>query len=113
MSDSYRFGDYQRALGHGYDEFSFNKLSSNLEWDSQGHLILYQPPRIDLTPEEIFKLLRRYVSVRFMEQVKSVIPLGLYLALFQILILRQLVQDSWVIMSGLFATFPASASVWN
>jgi len=103
MSDSYRFGDYQRALGHGYDEFSFNVLNPNLEWDSQGHLIPYQPPRIYLTPEEIFKLLRPYVSVRFLEQVKSVIPLALYLALFQILILRQLVQDSWVIMSGLFA----------
>ena len=38
-----------------------------------------------------------------MEQVKSVIPLALYLGLFQILILRQLVQDSWVITGGLFA----------
>lgn len=103
MSDSYRFGDYQRALGHGSDEFSFNKLSPDLEWDSQGHLIPYQPPRIYLTPEEIFKLLRPYVSVRFMEQVKSVVPLALYLALFQVLILRQLVQNSWMIMSGLFA----------
>jgi hypothetical protein len=75
MSDSYRFGDYQRALGHGYDELSFNAMSPNLEWDSQGHLIPYQPPRIYLTLEEIFKLLRPYVSVRFMEQVKSIIPL--------------------------------------
>ncbi|MDH4362058.1 MAG: DUF1538 domain-containing protein, partial [Nitrospirota bacterium] len=103
MSDSYRFGDYQRALGHGYDELSFNDMNPNLEWDSEGHLIPYQPPRINLTPEEIYKLLRPYVSVRFMEQVKSVFPLALYLALFQILILRQLVQNSWVIMSGLFA----------
>ncbi len=103
MSDSYRFGEYQRALGHGYDELSFNAMNPNLEWDSQGHLIPYQPPRLYLTPEEIYKLLRPYVSVRFMEQVKSVIPLALYLALFQILILRQLVQNSWVIMSGLFA----------
>jgi Protein of unknown function (DUF1538) len=103
MSDSYRFGDYQRALGHGYAELSFNALNPKLEWDSQGHLIPYLPPRIDLTPKEIFKLLRPYVSVRFMEQVKSVLPLGLYLALFQILILRQLVQNSWMIMSGLFA----------
>ena len=103
MSDSYRFGDYQRALGHGYAEFSFNALNPKLEWDSHGHLIPYQPPRIDLTPKEIVKLLRPYVSVRFMEQVKSVIPLGLYLALFQILILRQLVQDSWMIIGGLFA----------
>lgn len=103
MSDSYRFGDYQRALGHGDDEFSFNKLRPDLGRDSQGHLIPYHLPRIYLTPEETFKLLRPYVSVRFMEQVKSVIPLALYLALFQILILRQLIQNSWVIMGGLFA----------
>ncbi|MDT3776738.1 hypothetical protein PJI16_04090 [Nitrospira sp. MA-1] len=38
-----------------------------------------------------------------MEQVKSVILPVLYLALFQILILRQLVQNSMVIMSGVFA----------
>lgn len=53
--------------------------------------------------KEFFKLLRPYVSVRFMEQVKSVILPALYLALFQILILRQLVQNSRVIMSGVFA----------
>lgn len=103
MSDSYRFGDYQRARGHGYEVFSFNALNPTMERDSQGHPFSCQLPRIHLTAEEIFKLLRPYVSVRFMEQVKSVIPLGLYLALFQILILRQLIQDSWVIMSGLFA----------
>ncbi|WP_447965335.1 DUF1538 domain-containing protein [Nitrospira sp. Ecomares 2.1] len=103
MSDSYRFGDYQRVLGHGYEVFNFNALSPSVERDSEGHPISCQPSRISLTTEETFKLLRPYVSVRFMEQVKSVIPLGLYLALFQILILRQLVQNSWVIVSGLFA----------
>jgi hypothetical protein len=49
------------------------------------------------------RLLRPYVSVRFMDQVKAVVPLALYLALFQILILRQLVDDSWLITGGLFA----------
>ncbi|MCG6896316.1 MAG: DUF1538 domain-containing protein [Thiocapsa sp.] len=38
-----------------------------------------------------------------MEQVKAVVPLALYLALFQILILRQLIADSWVVTGGLFA----------
>ena len=103
MSDSYRYGDYQRELGHGFDELNFNALNPKLEWDSQGNLIPYQPPRVYLTPGEVFKLLQPYVSVRFMEQVKSVIPLGLYLALFQILILRQLVENSWAIIGGLFA----------
>ncbi len=103
MSDHFRFGDYQYELGYGYDDFSFNALTPKLERDSQGRLIAHQATPIKLVPREIFKLLRPYVSVRFMEQVKSVIPLALYLSLFQVLILRQLIQDSWVITAGLFA----------
>jgi hypothetical protein len=39
-----------------------------------------------------------------MEQVRAVVPLALYLALFQILFLRRVVgDDSWVIIGGLFA----------
>jgi hypothetical protein len=103
MSDHFRFGDYQYELGYGHDELSFNALTPKLERDSQGRLIAHQATPIKLMPGEVFKLLRPYVSVRFMEQVKSVIPLALYLSLFQILILRQLIQDSWVITAGLFA----------
>lgn len=103
MSDHFRFGDYQYELGYGYDDLSFNALTPKLERDSQGRLIPHQPTPIKLMPGEVFNLLRPYVSVRFMEQVKSVIPLALYLSLFQVLILRQLIQDSWVITAGLFA----------
>ena len=103
MSETFRFGDYQYELGYGYDELSFNALTPKLERDSQGRLIAHQATPIKLMPGEVFKLLRPYVSVRFMEQVKSVIPLALYLSLFQVLILRQLIQDSWVITAGLFA----------
>ena len=38
-----------------------------------------------------------------MSQARAVIPLALYLALFQILILQQLIADSWLITGGLFA----------
>jgi hypothetical protein len=38
-----------------------------------------------------------------MDQVRAVVPLALYLALFQILFLRYMVEDSWVITGGLFA----------
>ncbi len=103
MSEHFRFGDYQHELGYGHDELSFNALTPKLERDSQGRLIPHQPTPIKLMPGELFNLLRPYVSVRFMEQVKSVIPLALYLSLFQVLILRQLTQDSWVITAGLFA----------
>ncbi len=105
MTDRYRrFGDFQRILTAGRNELSLNVFNPELEWDAEGKLIpCPPPPRIKLNAAEVLRLFRPYVSVRFMEQVKAVVPLALYLALFQILFLRQLVEDSWVITGGLFA----------
>ena len=106
MAEQYRYGDFQRALRGGHDVVSINvfkDLKPKLERDAEGNVIPYRAPQIRLTPEETVKLLSPYVSVRFMEQVKSVVPLGVYLALFQILFLQQAVEDSWVITGGLFA----------
>ena len=104
MTDRYRrFGDFQRILAAGRNELSLNVFNPELEWDAEGKLIPCPPPRIKLNAAEVLRLFRPYVSVRFMEQVKAVVPLALYLALFQILFLRQLVEDSWVITGGLFA----------
>jgi hypothetical protein len=41
--------------------------------------------------------------MRFMEQFKAVVPLAAYLVLFQLIILRQVVEDSWIITGGLLA----------
>ena len=104
MADNYmRFGDFQRQLMAGRNEASLNDLVIPPERDAEGRLKPCVPPRIKLTGAETMRLLQPYVSVRFMEQVKAVVPLGLYLALFQILFLRQLVEDSWIITAGLFA----------
>jgi hypothetical protein len=103
MAEHYRFGDYQRELRAGHDTVNYNDLAPRLERDAEGRIIAYQPPRIRLTPEETFRLVRPYVSVRFMEQIKAVVPLAVYLALFQILFLQQMVEDSWVLTAGLFA----------
>jgi hypothetical protein len=98
-----RFGVFQRELTAGHNEVSFNDLAIPPERDAEGRLKPYVPPRIKLTATEAIRLLQPYVSVRFMEQVRAVVPLGLYLALFQILFLRQMVEDSWSITAGLFA----------
>jgi hypothetical protein len=104
MADRYRhFGDYQRALTAGRNEISLNAFNPELEWDAEGNLIPCPPRRVKLNAAEVLRLLQPYVSVRFMEQVRAVIPLALYLALFQILFLQQMVEDSWVITGGLFA----------
>ncbi|MEA2078827.1 MAG: DUF1538 domain-containing protein [Pseudomonadota bacterium] len=106
MANQYRFGDYQRESGGEHEVISLDDvidLRPKLERDAEGSVIPYQPPPVQLTIGEALKLLSPYVSVRFMEQVKSVVPLGVYLALFQILFLQQVVEDSWVITAGLFA----------
>jgi len=103
ITNHYRFGDYQRRLGAGHHEVSFNNLKPELETDADGNPIPARPVRIKLTAGETYQLIRPYVSVRFMEQVKAVVPLGIYLLLFQILILRQLDADYWIITAGLFA----------
>ena len=103
MTNHYRFGDYQRRLGAGYNEVSFNNLKPELETDADGNPIPEPQVRIKLTAGETYQLLRPYVSVRFMEQVRALVPLAIYLLLFQILILRELEADYWIITAGLFA----------
>lgn len=105
MKNNYRFGDYQQKLGAGHDEVSFNRLKPELETDADGNPIPIPEDqlRIKLTAGETYQLIRPYVSVRFMEQIKAVVPLGIYLLLFQILILRELEADYWIITAGLFA----------
>lgn len=103
MKNHYRFGDYQRKIGAGYDEVSFNSLTPELEAGTEDKPIHERQVRVKLTVVETYQLLRPYVSVRFMEQVRAVVPLGIYLLLFQILILRELEADYWIITAGLFA----------
>jgi len=100
---TYRFGDFQRQLTTGRNEVSLNELLDLPQRDGEGRLVPCPPPRISLSAGEILRLLQPYVSVRFLEQVRAVVPLALYLALFQILFLRQMVADSWIITGGLFA----------
>lgn len=103
MADRYRFGDYQREAIATRDVISLNDFTPKLEKDAEGNVIPYRAPPIRLTPKEVIRLLSPYVTVRFMEQVKAVVPLAVYLALFQILFLQQVVENSWVITGGLFA----------
>ena len=80
-----------------------NALTPQLEKDAEGSLIPYRMPQFKLNAAEIYNLLRPYVSVRMMEQVRAVVPLAIYLFLFQILILRQLEAHYLLITGALLA----------
>ena len=98
MDRMIRYGDYLQALGAGRRELSFRELVTPREGVAAG-----RPAELRLDAAEVAALLRPYISVRFMEQFRAVVPLALYLALFQIVILRQLIDDSWLITGGLLA----------
>ncbi len=98
---SYRYADYIRNSGDLY--ISYNDLAPVIQYDADGHPLPYRPPALRLRLPEAARLLQPYASVRFVDQVSAVAPLAIYLALFQILILRQLVQDAWLVTAGMFA----------
>jgi hypothetical protein len=62
-----------------------------------------KPEKMQLAGSDIYNLLQPYISVRFMEQLNAVVPLAVYLALFQILVLQRTVTGSMEITAGLVA----------
>jgi len=60
-------------------------------------------PEVKVRPLDVYRLLRPYLTVRVAEQLRAVVPLAIYLMLFQLLILRQGVIDAGTIVAGLVA----------
>ena len=71
MPNQYRFGDVQRRSRGKHKVYSLNALTPRLETDAEGNLIPYRTPRFKVNASERINLLRPYVSVRMMEQVKA------------------------------------------
>jgi hypothetical protein len=103
MANYIRFGDLERAMGGGQRQISLDVLSPTLERDAEGNILPVRYEKIRLSASDSLKILKPYFSVRLMDQVRAVVPLAAYLALFQILFLQHLVEDSWIITGGLFA----------
>jgi len=103
MIQDIRFGAYVRELTVHQTRLSYNDLAPKVERDEQGKELPYRPRKVKLRPIDTYRLIQPYVSVRFMEQARAVVPLALYLMLFQILILNQSVLNSSIITGGLVA----------
>ncbi len=103
MSLTFRFGDYQRKLGRASETISLMLFQPQLKKDAQGNLIPHKRMSVTLTNNEKFRLVFPYLSERFLEQLRAVIPLALYLILFQIIVLRQGGEDYLSLTAGLFA----------
>lgn len=103
MSDSIRYGAFVREVSLKQRQISFNDIAPPVQKDENGNVIPYHPPKLKLRSLDIARLIKPYVSVRLNEQVRVVLPLAIYLVLFQLFILKQNVADSWVISAGLIS----------
>lgn len=101
MDRKIRFGSYIREITIQQKLISYNDLVPKISQDSGGNDIPYIPPKLRLRNIDIYRLVQPYVSIRLYDQIKAVLPLALYLILFQLFILRQDLTDSWVITAGL------------
>ena len=90
-----KFSDYQREVSIERVEVSYNLLTNS---SGEGK----PNDKVKLSFRDASHLIRNYTQGRFLEQVQAVVPLAVYLVVFQLFILRQMVEDSWGISLGLF-----------
>ena len=103
MIKKIRFGEFIRESSIRQSCISYNNLVPKARLDAEGKVIPHRPKKIELRSIDVYRLLAPYVSVRLTAQIKAVLPLALYLMIFQLLILRQTVLDQWIIMGGILA----------
>ncbi|MBK1721008.1 DUF1538 domain-containing protein [Thiocystis violacea] len=103
MPTEIRFGAFVREITVQQDRISYNNITPKIWRDADGSELPYRAPRIRLRPIDAFRLIKPYVSIRFLEQVRAVVPLAVYLMLFQWLILQQEILDAGIITGGLVA----------
>lgn len=103
MAKNIRFGEYVQAVTVDSDSISYSKLIPKPKLDKNGKEIPMKPEKMQLAGSDVYNLLQPYISVRFMEQLQAVLPLALYLALFQMLVLQRSVNGSMSITLGLVA----------
>ncbi|MDQ6964299.1 MAG: DUF1538 domain-containing protein [Mariprofundales bacterium] len=101
--DSIRFATFLREVCVRQRTISFNLIAPKVEVDAAGKMIPHSPQQVKLRTIDIYNLLKPYISTRFMEQCRSVVPLVIYLLLFQILALHQELDGMTIILTGVLA----------
>lgn len=103
MAKNIRFGEYVQAVTVDSNTISYDKLMPKPKLDKNGKEITSKPEKLKLAGADIVNLLKPYVNTRFMEQARAVVPLALFLALFQYIVLQRSVADATLIGGGLVA----------
>ncbi len=95
-----RYGKLIRHLSLRQNIISFNEVARRqLEFRKQSR----KKSCTTLRGIDIYRLLAPYISSRFIAQIKVVLPLAVYLILFQTLVLNQMINEPVKILLGLAA----------
>ena len=97
------FSRFTRELNVHLDTISYNELVPEIEYDEDGNELSSRRDDFKVGAGDVYRLLQPYLSVRFFEQVQAVMPLAIYLALFQLFVLRENIVDASIITGGLIA----------
>jgi hypothetical protein len=97
------FSSFTRELNVHLDTLSYNELIPPVEYDESGRELDTRREAIKVSGGDVYRLLKPYLSVRLNEQVRAVMPLAIYLVIFQLFILRENIVDGTIITGGLLA----------
>jgi len=89
-----RYGDLLAAVRPKQRAVSYNAVAAH----QRAH-----PQRAPLRLKDVHRLVTPYASIRFLEQLRVVLPLALFLALFQIAALRTGIEQSASVTLGILA----------
>ncbi|WP_426416154.1 DUF1538 domain-containing protein [Aestuariirhabdus sp. LZHN29] len=103
MPQDIRFGDFVREITTQHEHLSYNDVTPDQQVDADGRDIPFKAPPIQLRFIDAFRLIKPYISTRLQDQLRAVVPLALYLMLFEIIVLRAEVVDADIITAGLIA----------
>ena len=93
--NSLRYGTFLRQVQADHVHVSYSDLTQASDAATS--------KKIQLRSIDAYRLIQPYVSTRFLQQVYALMPLVIYLVLFQLFILRQDLNDASSITVGLFA----------
>lgn len=103
MRQEISFSSFTRELNVHLDTVSYNELIPPVEYDSEGKERETRREAIKVSGGDVYRLLKPYLSVRLNEQIRAVLPLAVYLVIFQVFILRENIVDGTIITAGLLA----------
>ena len=95
-----RYGTFVSTYKIQRSKISYNRLTPKPDPNKEKSL---RPEPIKASLRDAYSLLAPYVGVRIKEQLKAVVPLALYLGLFQVFVLDYPIQEATALCFGLVA----------